>query len=323
MVEQFADLSHHNTAVNLAAYAAAHRRVALKATDGAGFDDPAFAARWAAAGVLGLARVAYHYAQTETGGAQEADHILAIVTAAGGLGPDDMLCLDIEDNDSTLAVTRADEFAGEFCRQMVTRGHPTGLLYTGRWYADPAGITPADVPAGWRRLWLSDYSSATDAAMVLPAGWTRDLVAARQFTNAATVPGVAGPADCSRVINDQLVQEDTMALTTEDISALARAVWMYRIPDPHPEGDPAGAPAQSHLRWAQGRSREILERVGGSGAALVSAPPAETAAVLAAIAELSARVDALALAAGDPGAIRATIRAELDATRLTGPAVTP
>ncbi|HEY9473559.1 MAG TPA: glycoside hydrolase domain-containing protein, partial [Mycobacteriales bacterium] len=121
--------------------------------------------------------------------------------------------------------------------------------------------------------------------------------------------------------------EENVALTAGEITAIAKAVWAYSISDPHPEGDPDGAPASSHLRWAQARTRVIQELLGVDGSDLPAAPAAPVAAdVLAAIRALDAKVDALdvkvatlGLAAGDPAAVRAAIRAELDATRLAGP----
>jgi len=205
VAEQFADLSHHNAVADLAAYArAGHTRVALKATEGTTFTDPAFVGRWREAGRAGLRRGAYHFARTVTGGAAQADRLLAAVDAAGPMTPTDWLVLDLEDNSSVASTARADQFATEFCGRMVARGHPTGPLYTGRWYANPAGVRPDDVPAGWRRLWLADYTSASDTAVPLPTGWTRAQFAARQYTNAAGVPGIppssrpAPPAGLSR-----------------------------------------------------------------------------------------------------------------------------
>ncbi|HEY9475486.1 MAG TPA: glycoside hydrolase family 25 protein, partial [Mycobacteriales bacterium] len=141
MAEQFADLSHHNADVDLAAYAAAgHTRVALKATEGTGWTDPEFADRWEQAGRLGLRRGAYHFARTATSGGAQADFLLKVVDAAGGMSAGDWLVLDLEDNSSSAAMARAWTFATEFAERMVARGHPDGLVYTGRWYATPAGI---------------------------------------------------------------------------------------------------------------------------------------------------------------------------------------
>ena len=235
-MERFADLSHHNAAVDLAAYAAAgHTRVALKATEGTGWTDSTFASRWALAGRLGLRRGAYHFARTATSGGAQADFLLRVVDAAGGMSAGDWLVLDLEDNSSSAAMARAWTFATEFAERMVARGHETGLIYTGRWYATPAGITPGILPPGWRRLWLSDYGTVSDGAVRLPAGWSRDQVAARQYTNAATVPGITGPADYSRIINDWL-EDDDMALSADDRKWL-QGILLGRESAPDATGD--------------------------------------------------------------------------------------
>src|SRR5262249_36164038 len=179
----FADISHHQATVDLAAYArAGYDRVFLKATQGTGMTDPAFAARWRQAGALGLARGAYHFAEAVGSGAADFDHFIAVVSAAGGLRPADLLCLDSEDPSAS---ARADEHAREFTNRAAARGYPNGCLYTGRWYAEPANLQPDDLAPGWRRLGVSDYGTAADTAILLPAGWARTQALARQHSESA------------------------------------------------------------------------------------------------------------------------------------------
>jgi lysozyme len=210
----FADLSHHQTQVNLAAYArAGHTRIVLKATEGTGFTDPAFTARWKQAGQLGLARVAYHFARAKFNGADEFDHFWAVIQDAGGLGDRDRVCLDVEDSDTP---DRAAANAREFVTRAVAQGVTAGLVYTYNYYATHHAIAPSQFPAGWQQLWLADYTAGqADTAAELGAGWTRDQVVARQYTDKETVAGVAGTCDASRVLNDWLstpdIEEDFMA----------------------------------------------------------------------------------------------------------------
>jgi lysozyme len=200
-VVNFADLSHHQAGVDLAAYrAAGHDRVVLKATEGPSFVDPAFVARWREAGRLRLVRVAYHFARAANSGTAECDHFMRTVRAAG-LEQDDWLCLDVEDTETP---GRAAAHAREFTTHAVQLGRPDGLVYTGRWYADPNKVTAATFPPGWRRLWLSDYGRKADADITLPAGWSRAQLAARQYTDGAEVAGVRSRCDHSRVLNDWL-----------------------------------------------------------------------------------------------------------------------
>jgi GH25 family lysozyme M1 (1,4-beta-N-acetylmuramidase) len=211
----FADLSHYQAGVDLGAYArVGYDRVFLKATQGDDGVDPTFGARWREAGELGLARCAYHFAEAEDDGAADFDHFIAVVNAAGGLGPADLLCLDSEDSPN---IGRADEHAREFTNRAAARGHPNGCLYTGRWFADPANLRPDDLAPGWRRLWISYYGTAADDAIPLPAGWTRDQVIARQYTDRATVAGVSGLCDANRVLKEWI----TMTLTSGDAKLIA------------------------------------------------------------------------------------------------------
>ena len=107
-VMDFADISHHQSQVDLRAYAAAARTdpsalaplIVMKATEGGSGTDPTFADRWRQAGQLDLCRWAYHFLRDSDPVAQ-ADHLVATVSDAGGLvtapgGPcaDPCLCCD-------------------------------------------------------------------------------------------------------------------------------------------------------------------------------------------------------------------------------------
>jgi GH25 family lysozyme M1 (1,4-beta-N-acetylmuramidase) len=198
VAEQIADLSHHQGTFDVAAYkAAGHRTVILKATEGTGYVDPTFTARWRAAGNAGLRRIAYHYTRAANNGATEFDWFLTAVTNAGGLRDGDLLCQDVEDTDTP---ARAAANSREFGARAAARGYPTGWVYTGRWYANPNGITAGLYPPGWRQLWLSHYdASVTDDQILMPTGWARSQCVARQFTDRANVAGI-GSCDYSRLL---------------------------------------------------------------------------------------------------------------------------
>jgi GH25 family lysozyme M1 (1,4-beta-N-acetylmuramidase) len=235
-VTTFADVSHHQPSVDLDTYkAAGHDRIVLKATEGARFTDSRFASRWQRAGQLGLARVAYCYAEAQDNGADDFDHLLAVVKAAGGLGPRDILCLDVEDVDDGAAdYARAQIHVREFTGRAAALGYGQGLIYTGRWYANPAHVDPSDMPPGWRQLWISHYdTSVPDAQVLLPAGWTRAQVVARQYTDRASVAGVLGRCDDSRLLRDWLSstapsKEDDDVAKQDVIEALQE---VFHLPD--------------------------------------------------------------------------------------------
>jgi len=188
----FADISHYQGVVDLAAYkAAGFDRIAMKATGGAldgmlRFADATFPARWALAGDLGLARVAYHFARNNNPGADEFAWFWSQVLRAGGAGPQDVLCYDTEDNRPGM-VAMARRRAIEFTGRAVAQGHAYGWIYSGRWYLAPGWLVAADLPPGWRNLWISD---TTPAAIELPPGWTADQLVACQYTDHASLPGI-------------------------------------------------------------------------------------------------------------------------------------
>jgi lysozyme len=291
-VTTFADLSHHQAGVSVTAYAAAHDRVALKATEGTGYVDPTFTDRWRAAGAAGLARVAYHFDRAAFDGAAQCDWLLGAVARAGGAGPRDLLCLDSED---TATPAQASASAAAFTRRAAAAGYP-GCVYTGRWFANPYGITAGVLHPSWRRLWLSDYTAShDDATMPLPVGWDRGQVLARQFTDRATVPGVTGPCDYSRVLIDWInTGDDSMsasevATLSAQIAALSQQVSdAYRLLTVG-DGPAVTEGADTHPQNLK-NVRAVLRPLAAAVAAQANDETAILAAITASGSELEARL---------------------------------
>jgi GH25 family lysozyme M1 (1,4-beta-N-acetylmuramidase) len=194
-VTDFADLSAYQGIVDLATYAAAHDRVGLKLSEGASFVDVDFAARWQGAGQLGLARLAYHFMDADVDAASQAAHFAGELAAVGGLGPRDRPVVDAERGNGTAARDEVLALVGA----LAAGGYPSGILYASpSWLAD-TGLTAAMLPAGWQALWIADYGVT---APPIPAGWQAGQIVAWQYTDAGTAPGVPGPVDLSRVLND-------------------------------------------------------------------------------------------------------------------------
>ena len=264
----FADISHHQGVVDMAKYkAAGHDRIIMKATEGTGFTDPMFKRNWQEAGRLGLKRVAYHFQRAKFDGAKEFDHFYAVVQDAGGMKAGDWLCLDSEDTETP---RRAAANAREFTARAVARGVRDGLVYPGRWYGLPNGINAAIFPAGWRKLWLSDYTAGqADSAIELWPGWSRDQVAARQFTDRATVAGVTGWCDYNRVLKDWLTVVDAVSTTdppedwmttpisSENAKRIAEAVWAEPLQGEMNAPERAGQVLVHARVWAA-LSRDLL-----------------------------------------------------------------
>lgn len=220
MAGLFADISHYQNPVDLAAYkAAGYDRLMLKATGGATdgtlrFKDDTYAPRALLAKQLGIKRIPYHFARNNNPGAAEADWFIENITAAAA-GPFDHNVdepnYDQEDNRPGMTAL-ARQRTIEFTNRMVERGYDEGTIYSGVWYLNPAGILPTDVPEGWRQLHLSDYTPGQpDGSIELPNGWPRSLVVARQYTDAQTgIPGLPS-TDADRVLHEWIEVDDDMA----------------------------------------------------------------------------------------------------------------
>lgn len=213
-MSDFADISHHNAAVNLSVYkASGHDRFALKATEDTGFVDSAFAARWTEGGRLGLARMPYHFLRNQSPGATQFAHFNAVVPSLSGR---DMLVLDVEDTDTP---GNAGSQMVAFVQAAVSAGYTRGIIYTYRFYANDRNITAGLLPAGWRQLWLADYKSGVlDKDILLPFGWARTQVVARQFTDAASVPGITGQSDYNRVIREWIASAPIPPAGDDDVT---------------------------------------------------------------------------------------------------------
>lgn len=282
-VEEFADISSHQSGADLAAYARGHRRILLKATEGTSYTNPHFAAWWRLSARLGLARGAYHFARPSSGrgllpddadggsemgggyrayraagggddedavagattedaptpravgvsawnaGAGEAARFASALRAAGGLGPADWVCLDVEDPRER--GPRAAAHAAAFCARMAELGFGRGVVYSYAPYVAGTGLTPSMLPPGWRRLHVANYGPTPDSRVPLPPGWGRELVVARQYSESARQAGIPGGSDANRVVREWLPapasaapEEDEDVVRDEDKLDIARLV---------------------------------------------------------------------------------------------------
>ncbi|HZO53186.1 MAG TPA: glycoside hydrolase family 25 protein [Bryobacteraceae bacterium] len=145
------DISHHNANVDLKkAKAAGIEAVIHKATQGAGFQDPAFAANRTKIKTAGLLFGAYHFG-TAADPVRQADFFLKIVSP----GPGDLLVLDFEEN------TQTNTMALEQARAFVSRVRDaTGRfpgLYAGHFLKEQLG-TKMDTLLRNCWLWHAQYS---------------------------------------------------------------------------------------------------------------------------------------------------------------------
>lgn len=199
----YPDVSHHQGTINWPAVkAAGHQRAMIKATGGQvdgllRYTDPAFAANWQGAHAAGLECGAYHFARNNNAGADEWDWFIQAIRSAGGLRAGDWLCYDQEDV-RVGAQTKAKQRTQEFINAAIAAGYSQGELYSGKWYLEPAGIRAVDIPAGWRKLWISDYAGGIE----VPVGWSLSQIVARQMTDKRSIPGIPALTDYNQVLID-------------------------------------------------------------------------------------------------------------------------
>ncbi len=158
--------------------------VILKATQGTGFKDPAFAPRRANARAAGLLVGAYHFFDAKSPIEQMA-HFLSVV----GDNDDILLVVDFE------AYERSQPTASQAAAAVMMIKCMTGrlpVLYTGRYVLSSPNSVLSQCP-----LWLAEYGSRP----VCPPGWSQwklwQHTDGRVGSGPMTVPGI-GPCDRSR-----------------------------------------------------------------------------------------------------------------------------
>lgn len=189
------DVASHQGAVDWPAVAGSGISFGItKATGGTWYRNPTFAANWLGMKAAGLKRGAYHYAFESSGqpfpgeGPEaEADYFLAELARGGGVGPGDLLALDIEDGEGQLG-----GWALRWLRRVEDRAGVRPLVYTGGWFAGPHGFAAVPALAEYP-LWLAAYQDALPPA---PAPWRS--VAIWQHSDRGSVPGVGGGVDLNR-----------------------------------------------------------------------------------------------------------------------------
>ncbi|GMV30950.1 MAG: hypothetical protein AMXMBFR59_30750 [Rhodanobacteraceae bacterium] len=188
MINAVVDLSHHNASVDFAALAAAGiAGVIHKATQGAGYVDPTYAARQAQARTAGLRWGAYHFGDGSDPQTQ-ADHFLATANPAAG----DLLVLDVEQDTQGTSMTLAQ--AEAFVQAVFQRAGRWPGVYGGSYLRQLLGSSTTSV-LGKCWLWVSEYASQPVIAPLWPQ-WTL-----WQYTDGSAGPNphsVAGVGNCDR-----------------------------------------------------------------------------------------------------------------------------
>lgn len=202
------DVSRFQAKVDWPAVAAAGRAFAyIKATEGATYRDPKFAAHWAGAKAAGMLRGAYHFFRPAKPAAAQVENFCSLVgaLASGDLPP----MLDLEEtpgeHDEWTTIPKPDRrpLALEWLHAVEERLGRRPIVYTRRGFISTLGGAGglAQYP-----LWVAHYTQAAKPAV--PAGWQNWTL--WQYSDAGQVPGIAGKVDLDR-----------FAGTLEELRALA------------------------------------------------------------------------------------------------------
>lgn len=275
--------------------------VFVKATEGTGYVNPRHAAQVAHARGSALVVGHYHYPHMANGPEAEADRFLAVANPQ----PGDLLVLDWEGYDEAnkgVAFSRQVQFKAAFVNRIkaVAPTHRCIVYcstdYLGRdpggIYGDALWIATAGRPAGEPGIsheWLfHQYSTA--------GGIDHDYCPLT-------------PAELHSWAHAE--KDDDMALTQDDISKLADAVWKVRLISPTAT-DPKANTRYSgdFLRWGDQHTADLLTAIRTSNAAT-------NAAIAALAAQLGKNVDTATVVAAVRQAIADTVvRVHVD---VTGP----
>lgn len=155
----------------------------VKTTEGLTYTDATFAANWAHMKSAGVVRGAYHFLHENDSGAAQADRMLDLIDANGGLDPGDLpptIDLEVTDGQSTSTILGVVQ---DFVAEVEARAHRTPILYTylSFWQDTLGNPSPPALP-----LWIAVYNG--QSCPQLPDSFSR--WALWQYTDSAQVPGV-------------------------------------------------------------------------------------------------------------------------------------
>lgn len=194
-----ADISEYRLVTNINTYVAGGRSfLAFKATGGAkgwNYVDPTLAKNLDLVAPKGpVLGIAYHFLRQGTSGATQADHFLAHVPHQGVV-----LVCDFEfhkPSNSFPTPAELDTFVNRV--KAVTGRWPWVYTSRGVW---ASLVVPASTPVAPEcSLWIADWADPLEP--INYGGWTEAVL--RQYTDAATVPGIDKPCDDNVLLGTEL-----------------------------------------------------------------------------------------------------------------------
>lgn len=187
------DVSHWNNKIRWPKVAASGIQfVIAKATEGTGFEDPAYLRNRTGAKAAGVVFTAYEFADPDTGrrdAIQDADHFLKVAK----LTSDDMVpVLDLETTDG-LSDAELLKWTNAWCDRVEATLGVRPMIYTSpSFWKERLSDSPALAIAG-SRLWIAHWFAAQPT---VPANnWSDTGYAIWQWSNKGVVDGIDGRTD--------------------------------------------------------------------------------------------------------------------------------
>lgn len=193
-----------------------------KATEGSHTVDLSFNKNWKGIKSAGIkVRGAYHYGHLENDPVKDAVNFWKTIQGAGGVGPGDLLALDMEDTTAANAANIVN-WCGKFLEEIkILSGLPDSriLIYTGQWWWGPRTNSSSKFSA--HPLWVSSYPR-----LIMVGGWKN--WAFHQFSDKYAFDGI-GKCDAS-LFNGTQEQLHSLAGIRKPVSDRIQPIKIHMIP---------------------------------------------------------------------------------------------
>ena len=164
-----------------------------KVSEGTTFADSAFANNWSGMGSVGMVRGAYHFFHPSDDPQKQADHMMDLIDAQGGLQPGDLPpVLDVEVTDS-LSASKIVSALNATISAIEDRTGLTPIVYTSPYFWHDTLGDPSTDAILWVAMWTSKCPQIPTAF----ADWTF-----WQNSSTGTVPSISGAVDLDEFNGD-------------------------------------------------------------------------------------------------------------------------
>ncbi|HEY2086237.1 MAG TPA: glycoside hydrolase family 25 protein [Mycobacterium sp.] len=162
------DVSHYQGTVDWGALKKQYGLTwgAAKVTEAEGGKDSEFLANWRNLKAAGLVRVGYHFAHPDNDPTDDANAFLAYVNAAGGFGPEDIACMDMEANQLNLPMLTVRDWLAKWADIVTKATGRKPFLYCGSGYI--RNNSTLNLRSHYAAWWYPEYPSAYDGKTAWP-----------------------------------------------------------------------------------------------------------------------------------------------------------